>query len=54
MSGWKTWAAAVSSIVWGVFGWLVDVHGPDVAVAFITGGFSMIGIGHKIEKLNGK
>lgn len=51
MSGWKTWAAAIGSIVWGVGGFLTESHGPDAAVSFVTGGLAMIGIGHKIEKI---
>lgn len=50
MGGWKTWLAAVGSILWGAGAWLADIHGPDVAIGFISAGFAMIGIGHKIEK----
>jgi len=51
MAGWKTWVAAVGSILWGIGGLLVQAHGPDGAAMFITGGFALIGIGHKVEKL---
>jgi hypothetical protein len=51
MTGWKTWVAAISSILWGVAGLLAGIHGPDVAVGFVTGGFALIGIGHKVEKI---
>lgn len=54
MSGWKTWLAAGSSVLWGVGGWLGGIHEADVAVGFITGGLAMIGIGHKIEKIEKK
>lgn len=50
MRGWKTWCAAISSIGWGVFGYLAGAHDLDGAVAFVTGGFALVGIGHKIEK----
>lgn len=53
MSGWKTWTAAIGSILWGIGGYLAGVHGPDETATFVTGGFALIGIGHKIEKLGG-
>ncbi len=51
MSGWKTWVAAAGSIVWGAGGLLAGIHDADVAVAFVSGGFALVGIGHKVEKL---
>ena len=50
MKGWKTWLAALGSVLWGIGGWLADLHGPDVAIGFVTGGLAMVGLGHKIEK----
>ena len=51
MRGWKVWAAAITSILWGVGGYFGGIHSPDVAVGFVTGGFALIGIGHKVEKI---
>lgn len=52
MSGWKTWVAAVSAIVWGVGGFVSGTHGVDEAAAFVTGGLALVGIGHKVDKLS--
>lgn len=51
MSGWKTWVAAITSILWGVGGYLGGQHGPDAAVSFVTAGFGLIGIGHKLDRV---
>ena len=51
MKGWKTWTAALASIAYGAAGYYLKLHGPDVAVGFVTGGFALVGIGHKIEKV---
>lgn len=51
MTGWKTWAAAIGSAAWGIGGYLGGVHDLDVAVGFVTGGLSLVGIGHKLEKI---
>lgn len=51
MTGWKTWVAAIASMAYGAGGFIGGLHGPDVAVSFITGGLALIGIGHKVEKL---
>jgi len=53
MKGWKTWTAAVLSIVYGLGGWWLGLHGPDTAMGFVSGGIAAIGIGHKVEKLGG-
>ena len=50
MGGWKTWTAAILSILYGGGGWFLGLHGYDVGMAFITGGLALVGIGHKIEK----
>lgn len=50
MSGWKTWVAGVGSILWGIVGFVADVHNIETAAGFITGGMAILGIGHKIEK----
>ena len=58
MTGWKTKAGGVGSIAYGVL-ILVNLAigtplpistSPTEAIAFITGGFTALGIGHKIEK----
>jgi len=51
MRGWKTWVAAAGSILWGAGGLVAGIHGADVAAGFISGGFALVGIGHKVEKL---
>ena len=51
MSGWKTWLAAGLSIVYGVGGWLVDLHGTDVMMGFVAAGLGLIGIGHKLDRV---
>jgi hypothetical protein len=51
MGGWKTWLAAIGSIVWGVGGYLSGAHELDAAAAFVSGGLAMIGLGHKLDKL---
>jgi hypothetical protein len=52
MKGWKTWLAAGVSILYGVGGYFGGIHGADVMMTFIVAGIGMIGIGHKIEKIN--
>lgn len=50
MSGWKTKTAAIVSVVYGLLGWLLGLHGADVAMQFIVQGIAVAGVGHKIEK----
>ncbi len=52
MKGWKTWLAAIGSILWGVGGFLAGLHGPDAAAGFVVGGMGMIGIGHKLDRIS--
>ena len=59
MKGWKTWAAGISSILigLGMFGKMAadgDFSSTTEAFGFITGGFAVLGIGHKIEKAGGE
>lgn len=59
MSGWKTWTGGVGSIIsgFGIFLKCINTgeyHDLGMALAMIFGGFSAIGIGHKIEKASGK
>lgn len=50
MRGWKTWVAAAGSMLWGAGGYLAGLHEADAAASFVLGGFSLIGIGHKLDK----
>ena len=52
MKGWKTWLAGIGSILWGVIGIVTGTHDLEVGIGFITGGLGIIGIGHKLEKMN--
>lgn len=54
MGGWKTWVAAGLSVAYGIGGWVTGMHHADVAMGFITAGFGMVGIGHKLEKAAAK
>ncbi|HWP00041.1 MAG TPA: hypothetical protein VNL74_05360 [Methylococcus sp.] len=50
MTGWKTRLGGWLAIVYGLVGWLLDLHDIDVAFQFLVNGFGILGIGHKIEK----
>ncbi len=52
MSGWKTWAAVGFTVV--ATGLLTAGY-PDYAkmVAGVAAAFGFVGVGHKIEKING-
>ena len=50
MTGWKTWTAAGLSILWGIIGLALDVHGADEAANLIIQGLAIAGFGHKIQK----
>ena len=50
-TGWKTYAAGVLGIIWGVGGLYFGLHGPDSAIAFVSGGLGMIGLRHKLESV---
>lgn len=50
MRGWKTWAAGLGSIGYGIGGLLGGLHGYDEMMKFVVAGMGIIGIGHKIEK----
>ena len=50
MTGWKTWTAAASSVLYGVVGLIFGLHSADVAMGFVVSGLALVGIGHKIEK----
>jgi len=60
--GWKTYAAAIATIMVGVVGivmWFIDAESdqaiePTIAVGMITLGLSMLGLGHKGAKLDNK
>ena len=58
MGGWKTWAAGGASILTGVAMIAKDLAEGTLsmdhiqsAIAFISGGLGLIGIGHKIERV---
>ncbi|MGI2326115.1 MULTISPECIES: hypothetical protein [Methylococcus] len=50
MTGWKTKTAAIVSVAYGLLGWLLGLHGADIAMQFIVQGIGIAGVGHKIEK----
>jgi hypothetical protein len=57
MTGWKTWAAGIGSIVSGVGMIIVAVSSDPIngelitsGIALIIAGLGLLGIGHKIEK----
>ena len=50
MTGWKTKAAALLSIIYGVAGWLLDLHGVDGMMDYVITGVGLVAVGHKIEK----
>lgn len=50
MTGWKTKTAAIVSVIYGLLGWLLGLHGADIAMQFIVQGIGIAGVGHKIEK----
>jgi hypothetical protein len=50
VTGWKTKAAGLLAILYGLLGWALDVHGADEAMRFVVDGIGILGIGHKIEK----
>lgn len=51
MSGWKTRAAGIASILWGIWS-LIDGRQDD-GVRYIVDGLAIIGIGHKLDRING-
>ena len=50
MTGWKTWAAATLSVVYGVGGLFLGLHDGDACMQYVISGMGLVGIGHKIEK----
>jgi len=54
MSGWKTWMAAIGSVLWGVGGFLAGQHDADALMQFVVAGLGLVGIGHKIERAGEK
>ena len=52
MDGWKTWVAAITSVVYGV-GFLGIYSGNWAeAMVYIIAGLSLVGIGGKLTKIN--
>lgn len=52
MTGWKTKVGGWGSVAWGLAGFFMGVHGIDDAANSVVAGISILGLGHKIEKLN--
>lgn len=52
MLGWKTKIGGYGAIVWAVAGFVLGYHGVEEAANLIVGGFSVLGIGHKIDKMS--
>ena len=50
MKGWKTWLAVISSIGYGIMGYVSELHDLDTAIKMVIGGLALVGLGHKIEK----
>ena len=50
MTGWKTKLAAALAVIYGITGFLLDMHDMDSAMDYIITGLGLIGVGHKIEK----
>jgi len=51
MTGWKTKAAGLLAIFYGVIGVLLGLHEADAGMQFVVNGLGILGIGHKIEKI---
>lgn len=50
MTGWKTWLAALASIIYGVVGVMANLHDASTGMQFVLQGLALVGLGHKIEK----
>ena len=51
IKGWKTALAGILSITWGIGGWVTGVHDFNEAMNYLISGFSILGVGHKLDKL---
>lgn len=59
MSGWKTWTGGIGGILSGMAIMVKcmstgDYHDLGMGLAMVFGGFSAIGIGHKIQRVGEK
>ena len=62
MKGWKTWAAAIGTILTGlgmIAGGLskeggLSFENVQAGILTVTGGLGLIGIGHKLDKTAGQ
>ena len=54
MRGWKTWCAAMGSVIYGVLGYWSELHDLDTAIKMILGGLALVGLGHKIDRIGGR
>lgn len=52
--GWKTYLAAILSILYGVGFEGIYSNNWNAAVTYILAGLGLLGIGHKIEKVKAK
>lgn len=50
MTGWKTKSAAWLSVLYGVLGWVFDLHDISTGIDHVVFGLGLMGVGHKIEK----
>ena len=51
LNGYKTLISGVLLIIFGVTGYLTGNLEAFIAMGYITGGLSILGIGHKIDKV---
>lgn len=54
MSGWKTWLAFVSAVVYAIGGFIAGSHDAQTMIQLLIGALAIIGIGHKVEKATKK
>ena len=55
MTGWKTWASGIASILSGIVAILLAITGEGdgdlmAGISLIIAGLAILGIGHKVEK----
>jgi 1,4-dihydroxy-2-naphthoate octaprenyltransferase len=54
MSGWKTYTAAILSILYGVFFCGFYQNNWSEAITYVLAGLGLLGIGNKLEKIKNK
>lgn len=50
-SGWKTYASAALMMIYGIGGAFVGIHSMDTGIELFIGGFGLLGLGHKLDKV---